>query len=58
MIDKIQFYAVAFIMGSALGGCFGSMGAHHLAQGLAIGGAAGVGVAWLILLRETNAKGS
>ena len=33
-----------------MGGCFGSMGANHLMQGLAIGGAAGLAVAWLITI--------
>ena len=54
-MEKLKFCAVTFIVGSVLGGAFGSMGTHHLAQGLAIGGAAGIAVAWLVLFREANA---
>jgi hypothetical protein len=52
---KLKFVVVAFVVGSVLGGAFGSMGGHHLIQGLAIGGAAGITVAWLVLFREANA---
>ena len=54
-MGKLKFVAVAFVVGTVLGGAFGSMGGHHLIQGLAIGGAAGIAVAWLVLFSEANA---
>jgi hypothetical protein len=54
-MGKLKFVAVAFVVGTVLGGAFGSMGGHHLIQGLAIGGAAGIAAAWLVLFREANA---
>jgi hypothetical protein len=54
-MSKYTFAAYAFVIGAVLGGCFGSMPWGHTLQGISIGGAAGLAVAWLILLRESNA---
>ena len=54
-MSKYTFVAYAFVLGAVLGGCFGSMPWGHTLQGVSIGGAAGVAVAVLILVRESRA---
>jgi hypothetical protein len=54
-MKKSTYAAVAFIVGAVLGGGFGSMIGGHVVGGISIGGAAGLAVAWLVLLREYHA---
>jgi hypothetical protein len=49
------YAAKAFIVGSVLGGGYGSMMGGHILQGVSIGGAAALAVAWLVIVRESNA---
>lgn len=45
----------ALVVGLVLGGGYGSMMGGHIAQGLSIGGAAALAVAWLVVARESKA---
>jgi len=54
MRDLIYF-SKALIVGAVLGGGYGSMMGGHIAQGVSIGGAAALAVAWLVIVRESNA---
>jgi hypothetical protein len=50
-----RYLATAFIVGAVLGGCFGFMSGGSAMRGLAVGGAAGLAVAWLVIARESRA---
>jgi hypothetical protein len=52
---NLIYAAKAFIVGAVLGGGYGSMMGGHVVQGVSIGAAAALAVAWLIIVRESNA---
>ena len=52
---NLVYAAKALVVGSVLGGGYGSMMGGHIIQGISIGGASALGVVWLVLVRESNA---
>ena len=52
---NLIYAAKAFIVGAVLGGGFGSMMGGHIVQGIAIGSAAALTAAWLVMARESHA---
>jgi hypothetical protein len=52
---NLTYAAKAFIVGTVLGGGYGSMMGGHILQGVSIGGTAALAVAWLVMARESHA---
>ena len=52
---NVIYLTKAVIIGTVLGGGYGSMMGGHIVQGISIGGAAALAVAWLVIVRESNA---
>jgi len=52
---NLIYAAKALTVGAVLGGGYGSMMGGHIVQGVSIGAAAALAVAWLVIVRESNA---